>query len=181
MSGRNGILATWQRPTPGTTTAAPPESLSTVYSRATAMDSTTPTRSPRIAREQRTLRAMVEIYCRDRHGVGHVLCPTCQSLLDYAFGRLDHCPFTAAIASRASHAVRPAFQANTQDSHDSPFLTPHKPTCAQCPIHCYKPAMRAEVQQVMRYAGPRMLWRHPWLTLRHQCDALLSRFRRPKK
>jgi hypothetical protein len=27
--------------------------------------------------------------------------------------------------------------------------------------------MRARIQTVMRYAGPRMLWRHPVLALRH--------------
>jgi hypothetical protein len=30
--------------------------------------------------------------------------------------------------------------------------------------------MREKVKQVMRYAGPRMLWRHPLLTLGHLWD-----------
>lgn len=45
-----------------------------------------------------------------------------------------------------------------------------KPACKQCPVHCYQPARREEMKQVMRWAGPRMLWRHPILTIRHLID-----------
>jgi hypothetical protein len=45
-----------------------------------------------------------------------------------------------------------------------------KPTCARCPVHCYKSERRDQVKQVMRYAGPRMLWKHPILALRHWLD-----------
>jgi hypothetical protein len=30
--------------------------------------------------------------------------------------------------------------------------------------------MREKVKEVMRYAGPRMIWRHPWLALMHVVD-----------
>lgn len=40
----------------------------------------------------------------------------------------------------------------------------------QCPVHCYQPAKREEMKQIMRWAGPRMLWRHPILTVRHLVD-----------
>ncbi len=89
---------------------------------------------------------MVGLYCRAHHGRGKEMCGECRDLLDYAFRRLDCCPFG-----------------------------PEKPTCAHCPIHCYKPDMRAKVQEVMRYAGPRMLFRHPVLALLHFLDG----FRRP--
>ncbi|EHC60813.1 hypothetical protein LTSEJOH_4128, partial [Salmonella enterica subsp. enterica serovar Johannesburg str. S5-703] len=36
--------------------------------------------------------------------------------------------------------------------------------------HCYQPAKREEMKQIMRWAGPRMLWRHPVLTVRHLID-----------
>jgi len=39
-------------------------------------------------------------------------------------------------------------------------------------VHCYKPDMRARVQAVMRYAGPRMLTRHPVMGLRHVVKSL---------
>jgi len=99
------------------------------------------TASRRIGREKRTIRAMVKIYCRAHHVCSRGLCAECQQLLDYAHCRLDRCPFGA-----------------------------RKPACADCPIHCYKPAMRAQVVAVMRYAGPRMLLRHPILALRHLID-----------
>jgi hypothetical protein len=43
----------------------------------------------------------------------------------------------------------------------------NKSTCANCTVHCYKPDMRQRVRAVMRYAGPRMMWRHPILALTH--------------
>jgi len=97
---------------------------------------------PRIAREKRTIRAMVAIYCRGRHQSRDGLCPECRELLDYAVCRLDRCPFGE-----------------------------KKTTCAKCPIHCYRPGMKEEVRAVMRYAGPRMLLRHPLLALRHWLDS----------
>jgi hypothetical protein len=42
-----------------------------------------------------------------------------------------------------------------------------KPTCANCTIHCYRAEMREQVREVMRYSGPRMMWRHPLLALAH--------------
>ena len=45
-----------------------------------------------------------------------------------------------------------------------------KPVCAKCQVHCYGKAMREKVRDVMRYAGPRMAWRHPWLALMHVVD-----------
>ena len=95
----------------------------------------------RIAREQATVTAMVRIFCAGRHGVRGGLCPECDELRAYAMSRLARCPFG-------------------QD----------KPTCANCHIHCYKPQLRDRIREVMRYAGPRMLWRHPVLAIRHLLD-----------
>jgi len=101
---------------------------------------------PRIAREKRTIQAMVRIYCRGHGHFGRSPCAECREVMNYALCRLDRCPFGE-----------------------------DKTTCARCPIHCYKPAMRARVQQIMRYAGPRMLLHQPILALLHQLDALRSR------
>jgi hypothetical protein len=101
---------------------------------------------PRIARETRTVQAMLRIYCRGHGHAGRPLCPECMELMNYALCRLDRCPFGE-----------------------------NKTTCAKCPVHCYKPAMRARVKEVMRYAGPRMLLHSPILALLHQLDALRSR------
>jgi hypothetical protein len=99
----------------------------------------------RLRREWRTMQAMVAIYCRgQRHDApGGQLCTDCVRFLDYAAKRLEKCPYG-----------------------------PSKPTCAKCPIHCYKPQPRELARQVMRYAGPRMVWRHPWMSLTHLADKL---------
>jgi hypothetical protein len=102
----------------------------------------------RLAREKRTIQAMMQVYCRAHHASSDSLCDQCPSLYEYALCRLDRCPFGA-----------------------------EKTTCARCPIHCYKPATRAQIKAVMRYAGRRLLFRHPVLALLH----LLDTFRRPVK
>jgi hypothetical protein len=96
----------------------------------------------RVAREKRTIEAMVHIYCRAHHAAGSSTCADCQALLDYALCRLDRCPYGA-----------------------------EKTTCARCPTHCYKSGMRAQIKVVMRYAGRRMLFRHPILAIFHMLDA----------
>ena len=101
----------------------------------------------RLTREKRTVRVMVECYCRAHHRAPGSFCAECQSLYDYAVCRLDRCPFGVT-----------------------------KTTCARCPIHCYQPAMRERISIVMRYAGPRMIFRHPILALLHQLDALRTRW-----
>ncbi len=98
---------------------------------------------PRMAREARTVEAMVRLYCRGRHHSPGGLCLECRELLDYARSRLARCPYQEG-----------------------------KTTCARCPVHCYRPAMRERVRAVMRYAGPRMLLRHPVLAFWHMLDGL---------
>lgn len=98
--------------------------------------------TPRLNREHLTMQRMVEIHCRDHHGAA-TPCPECREFLDYAERRLEKCPYGE-----------------------------RKPTCAKCPIHCYKPAQRERARQIMRHAGPRMTLRHPWLSLHHLLDKL---------
>ena len=94
----------------------------------------------RISREQQTVKAMIQIYCRKNH-MTKTLCADCAELLAYAFKRLSKCPYQE-----------------------------HKPTCANCPIHCYKTDMREKIHDVMRFAGPRMPLRHPLLSIYHILD-----------
>ena len=42
-----------------------------------------------------------------------------------------------------------------------------KSSCEECGNHCYAPEKRDEIRAVMRYAGPRMLGRHPVAAVRH--------------
>ncbi|MBT8103911.1 MAG: nitrous oxide-stimulated promoter family protein [Gammaproteobacteria bacterium] len=96
----------------------------------------------RLARERLTMTKMVEIYCGAHHeSSADNLCDACSDFLAYAETRLHKCPYGE-----------------------------DKPTCANCPVHCYKPARREEARKIMRFAGPRMLLRHPILAIAHQLD-----------
>lgn len=108
---------------------------------------------PRLARELRTITAMIDIYCRANHvqppQTG--LCSDCRELLDYAGKRLAYCPFQEG-----------------------------KPTCGNCRVHCYSPRFREQIRKVMRFAGPRMLWSHPLMALRHLIDGRRKATEYPK-
>ncbi len=94
----------------------------------------------RIDREDKTIRIMIKLYCRQNHG-GQTICSDCAELMEYAFQRLQRCPFGEG-----------------------------KTTCVSCPVHCYSPKMKEKVRTVMRYSGPRMIVRHPILTMMHLWD-----------
>jgi hypothetical protein len=103
---------------------------------------TTDKRFVRRARELKTIAAMVRLYC---HGHGHQgrspLCAECAALFEYATRRLERCVFG-----------------------DS------KPTCTNCLVHCYSADLREQVRVIMKWAGPRMVWRHPILSFLHVLD-----------
>ena len=90
-----------------------------------------------LSQERETVRAMIRIYCRYNHHQ-KPLCEECTQLWDYADERLAKCPFGV-----------------------------EKPTCQNCQVHCYKPEMRQRIKDVMRFAGPRMIWHHPVMAIRH--------------
>lgn len=97
----------------------------------------------RLEREFLTITRMLEIYCQNHHSLQDGLCGSCSALRQYSRKRLEHCPF--------------------RDS---------KPTCTNCTIHCYKKEMQDAVKDVMRYSGPRMIYRHPILAFFHLYDGL---------
>lgn len=100
---------------------------------------------PRLAREFKTVVAMVQIYCRDHHATApdFTICSECTELLDYTLRRLEKCPFQQ-----------------------------QKSTCGKCTIHCYKLDMRNKVREVMRYSGPKMIRNHPLLAILHLLDSM---------
>jgi hypothetical protein len=91
-----------------------------------------------IAFDLKTVKAMIRIFCRQKHSSHRTLCAGCEELAAYAEARLTKCPYGE-----------------------------NKTTCRDCPIHCYTPDMRRRIAEVMRYAGPRMIWHHPVLAARH--------------
>lgn len=95
----------------------------------------------RIEREKQTVTKMVTLYCRKHHHPHEERCHDCQELLDYAHQRLDHCKFGE-----------------------------NKTVCGDCPVHCYKKEMREKIIAIMRYSGPRMLFHHPVVAVKHLMD-----------
>jgi hypothetical protein len=90
-----------------------------------------------VAREKKTLETMIKLYCRSVHG-GNELCSDCAELREYAMKRIERCVFEK-----------------------------DKPACKECPVHCYSPKRREEIKKVMRFSGPRMIFRHPVMAIMH--------------
>ena len=90
-----------------------------------------------LRREKKTIEKMIGIYCRDKHQFNN-LCDDCKDLLEYAIKRIENCQ-----------------------------LIENKPTCLDCKIHCYKKDMKERVKLVMRYSGPKMIYKHPLLAINH--------------
>lgn len=99
-----------------------------------------------VDRDLKVLARFIDVYCRHRHADrrrGPValkthdlerlcrrplsLCADCSRLLVHAFTKRTHCP-----------------------------LQP-KPSCKHCPVHCYHPAYRQAIREVMRYSGRRLV------------------------
>lgn len=93
-------------------------------------------------REKAMVSQMIALYCRKNHGSKGGLCPECAALEQYAHQRSDHCPFME-----------------------------NKTFCSNCRVHCYKPEMREQIRQVMRFSGPRMLFHHPVMAIRHLIES----------
>lgn len=93
-------------------------------------------------REKRTVSLMIQIYCKKKHNSGKDLCDECRQLNDYAISRSDHCPFMES-----------------------------KTFCSNCKVHCYKPEMREKIKEVMRFSGPRMIFHHPVMAIRHVIES----------
>jgi len=91
----------------------------------------------KIEDEKKTVTLMIGIYCRENHG-SSLMCSSCAGLERYARSRLDECPWGD-----------------------------EKPQCSDCRVHCYDSSMRKMITAVMRYSGPRMIFRHPLRAIRH--------------
>lgn len=93
-------------------------------------------------KEKEVVSQMIRLYCKKRHGMKGELCPECAELTKYAFQRSDKCPF--------------------MDS---------KTFCSNCKVHCYKKDMREKIREVMRFSGPRMIFHHPIMAIRHVIES----------
>jgi hypothetical protein len=103
---------------------------------------------PHIERDQTTLIRFVQTYCGDLHrsttrdlfelktidvaglnGRPMTLCPACAKLLAHALVKRSVCPMDP------------------------------KPACNDCPQHCYHPAYRQQIRQVMKHSGQKLVMR----------------------
>ena len=91
----------------------------------------------KIEDERKVVELMIKLYCKKKHK-NKELCSDCNELLEYVNLRLNKCPFAD-----------------------------QKTFCSNCKIHCYKPIMREKIKEVMRFSGPRMLFYHPIVAIRH--------------
>ena len=74
-----------------------------------------------------------------RHHHTQDLCKECRVVLVYANARIEKCLFGL-----------------------------EKPACNKCTVHCYSPAMKEKVKEIMRFSGPKMIYRHPVMAFIHK-------------
>lgn len=97
--------------------------------------------------EKKTVGALISIYCRSIHKFPKgSLCDECKDLENYALMRLNNCKYKNS-----------------------------KPVCSKCKTHCYSDSMRVKIRVVMRFAGPRLLFRRPILSFIHLYKSLKSK------
>lgn len=109
-------------------------------------ESAKPPDNDAINKELRTLARFIQIYCSDLHsdrprqtasmrthdvatiaGRPVDLCADCTKLLMHAFTKRQNCPMDP------------------------------KPMCKNCPNHCYAPAYRQQIREVMKHSGRKMI------------------------
>ena len=69
---------------------------------------------------------------------GKDLCEECGTILTYCIARIEKCVYG-----------------------------PAKPACNTCTVHCYSPKMREKIKTIMRFSGPKMIYKHPYLAIVH--------------
>ena len=90
-----------------------------------------------IENEKNVIALMIRMYCRKNHETDE-LCNECGELTQFAFQKIDSCR-----------------------------LGLEKPKCNNCKVHCFGVKNREAIRTIMRYAGPRMTYRHPIIALKH--------------
>ena len=137
----------------------------------------------RIDWEKRTVRHMIELWCRKNHG-GKACCEMGSRgsglVSQGGSGEGSH-----GGSGEGSHGGQGSHEC--QVGHGGPGLCGDcrelleyslarldhckfgnaKTKCHKCPVHCYRPDMREKIRTVMRFSGPRMLLYHPLEALRY--------------
>jgi len=94
----------------------------------------------KLDKEIKVLKEMILLYCHRNHMIknGEECCKECQELIEYGTLRVINCPFMET-----------------------------KTFCSNCKVHCYRPDMRERIRKVMRYSGPRIIFKHPRMAIWH--------------
>lgn len=100
----------------------------------------------RIENEKQIVCKMINLYCRHRLHQ-YTLPEEYQHLADFACRRLDHCRYGE-----------------------------KKTACRDCPTHCYAPKERAQIREVMRWVGPRMIFYSPKDAVVHIFQKIQTKF-----
>lgn len=103
-------------------------------------------------KEKAMVSQMIALYCKKKHHTKDGLCSECAALDAYARERSDKCPFMET-----------------------------KTFCSNCRVHCYKKNMREQIRQVMRFSGPRMIFRHPVAAISHVVETKKEKRRLEKE
>ncbi len=103
-------------------------------------------------KEKAMVSQMIALYCKKKHHTKDGLCSECAALDAYARERSDKCPFMET-----------------------------KTFCSNCRVHCYKKDMREQIRQVMRFSGPRMIFRHPVAAISHVVETKKEKRRLEKE
>ncbi len=103
-------------------------------------------------KEKAMVSQMIALYCKKKHRTRGGLCSECAALDAYARERSDKCPFMET-----------------------------KTFCSNCRVHCYKKDMREQIRQVMRFAGPRMIFHHPVAAISHVVETKKEKRRLEKE
>lgn len=103
-------------------------------------------------REKKVVSLMIKLYCNKKHQTKTELCKECRALDEYARFRSEKCPFMET-----------------------------KTFCSNCKVHCYKPEMREIIREVMRFSGPRMIFYHPIMAIRHVIESRKEKKRLEKE
>lgn len=89
-------------------------------------------------KDRAILEAMGRIYCHAHHPDepkdAAALCAQCRETVDATLARTAACPFG------------------------------HEGNCQDCEIHCQRGEAQERIRAIMRYAAPRMTFRHPLMT-----------------
>ncbi|MBR3840899.1 MAG: nitrous oxide-stimulated promoter family protein [Erysipelotrichales bacterium] len=92
----------------------------------------------KIEKERRIVGEMIALYYKNNYHQTIDDNEEAKELINYVNHRLSVCPF--------------------KDK---------KKFCSHCSVHCYEESKRELIKKVMRYSGPRLLFTHPLLVIKH--------------